>query len=98
MISSITTDAGTQTNGRTIDPTISLNGTAEANSTVTLSRTGIGVIGTTSANGAGMWSFDYTGTSLPRGSYPFSATAGRCSRQHQLGSEQFYRYCACDVV
>ena len=32
--------------------------------------------GTTSANGSGNWTFDYTGTTLADGSYSFTATAG----------------------
>jgi hypothetical protein len=74
-ITGITTDGGAQTSGKTSDPTISLNGTAEANSTVTLTRADIGVIGTTTANAGGAWSFDYTSTELAVGSYTFSATA-----------------------
>ena len=38
-------------------------------------RVGTGVIGTTTADGNGNWSFDYTGTPLTAGSYSFTATA-----------------------
>ncbi len=51
------------------------NGTAEASSTLTVTRVSVGVIGTCTANSSGVWSFDYTGTTLPAGSYSFTATA-----------------------
>src|SRR5207248_2439002 len=70
------TDSGSSsTDHITSDTTLILSGTAEANSTVTLTRVGTGVIGTTTADGSGNWSFDYTGTSLAEGSYSFTATA-----------------------
>jgi hypothetical protein len=74
-ITGITTDSGLQASGNTSDPTISLNGITEANSTVTLTRVGQGVIGTTTADASGVWIFDYTSTSLEDGSYSFTATA-----------------------
>jgi len=47
-----------------------------ANATITLSRAAsVGQIGTTSANGAGAWTFSYTGTTLSEGMYAFTATA-----------------------
>jgi hypothetical protein len=75
LFTGITTNSGAQASGTTTDPTINLNGSADAWDSVTLSRATVGVIGTTTANGAGMWSFDYTGTSLPFGSSSFSASA-----------------------
>ena len=42
---------------------------------VELTRLGVGVIGTTTANAAGSWSFDYTGTTLPEGMHNFTARA-----------------------
>jgi hypothetical protein len=75
IITGITTDSGQQASGSTTDPTITLNGSAEASSTLTLTRAGVGQIGTAAADGAGGWSFDYTGTTLAVGTHVFTATA-----------------------
>lgn len=74
-IAAITDDTGTAGDRVTSDPTLILSGTAEAGTTVTISRSGVGTIGSTVANGSGVWSFDYTGTVLPDGSHTFTATA-----------------------
>lgn len=50
------------------------SGTAEANATVSV-YLDAALIGTTTADGAGAWSFDYTGTTLAAGSYNVTATA-----------------------
>jgi autotransporter-associated beta strand protein len=72
----VTTDTGSSSSDRiTSDTTLVLNGTAAANSTVTITRVGVGVLGTTTASGAGEWSFDYTGTTLSEGLVRFTATA-----------------------
>src|SRR5207237_3833617 len=69
VITSITTDTGSSsTDGITSDKTLVINGTAEANSVVTV-RQGVSVIGTTITNGSGNWSYDYTGISLADGAY-----------------------------
>jgi large repetitive protein len=74
-ITAISDDTGSSsTDGVTTDTTLMLTGTAEANAVVTLSRGGTS-IGTTSANGSGAWTFDYTGTTLTGGAYSFTATA-----------------------
>ena len=76
MITQVTEDTGESNSDRiTNDPTLFLSGTAEANSVVELTRLGVGVIGTTTANAAGSWSFDYTGTTLPEGMHNFTARA-----------------------
>lgn len=75
-IATLSTDSGTLATDRiTSDTTLQLSGAAEANAVVTLSRTGTGVLGTATADGAGAWSFDYTGTTLPEGVHTFTATA-----------------------
>jgi len=74
-IAGITQDTGTPGDGITSDQTLVLFGTAEAGSTVTVTRVGSGVIGTVTADGSGDWSFDYTGTTLAEGSHDFTATA-----------------------
>ncbi len=76
VFTSIATDSGVfASDNITNDTTLVLNGTAEPNSTVTVSRTSIGVLGTATASGAGAWSFDYTGTTLGAGDHAFTATA-----------------------
>ncbi|MFL6332458.1 MAG: HYR domain-containing protein [Pyrinomonadaceae bacterium] len=49
-------------------------GTAEAGSTVTVTRTGAGPVGTATANQNGSWSLTYN-NSLPQGVYTFTARA-----------------------
>lgn len=72
----IITDAGlSDTDQVTNDATLILVGTAQANTTVTITRFGAGVIGSTSVDGAGNWIFDYTATALPEADTFFSATA-----------------------
>jgi autotransporter-associated beta strand protein len=76
VFTGIVTDAGiSSTDQITNDATLVLVGTAQANTTITITRFGTGVVGTTSADGAGNWTFDYTGTALPQGDSFFSATA-----------------------
>ena len=41
---------------------------------MTVSRADLGVLGTTTANGSGNWSYNYSGTTLPAGTYAFTAT------------------------
>lgn len=75
VITAISEDTGVNGDRVTVDATLVLSGTAEADSTVTLTRAGSGIIGSTNANGSGAWSFDYTGTELPEGTNIFTATA-----------------------
>ena len=75
-ITAISTDSGSSaTDGITNDPTLIISGTADANTVVTVNRTGVGALGTATANGSGAWSFNYTGTTLPEGTYIFTATS-----------------------
>lgn len=68
-------DTGTWANGATTsDRVFSFTGTGGAGDTVTLTRIGVGVIGTTTADGSGNWTFDYTTVSLPDGANSFYAT------------------------
>jgi hypothetical protein len=75
-VTSITNDTGSSgTDGITSDQNLIISGTgAESNSNIAVYKGGTQV-GTTTANGAGAWSFDYTGTTLTSGSYSFTATA-----------------------
>lgn len=75
-IATISTDSGASSSDRiTNDTTLSFSGTAPASSTVSLTRVGVGVIGSAPADGSGNWTFDYTGTTLAAGNYTFTATA-----------------------
>ncbi len=76
VITAITEDTGvSNSDGITNDPTLILSGTAEANAVVEITRVGVGVIGTATANGSGGWTFDFAETTLPQGPHNFTATA-----------------------
>ncbi|HKX30578.1 MAG TPA: Ig-like domain-containing protein [Blastocatellia bacterium] len=59
----------------TNDPTLMLSGTSVPNTRVTVTRFGVGVIGTAMADGSGHWALDYSGTELPNGETFFTAAA-----------------------
>ncbi len=59
----------------TRDSTLSLGGTATPGTTVTVTRFGVGPIGTGAVDAAGNWTLDYTATALPEGVSTFVATA-----------------------
>ncbi|HEY9431002.1 MAG TPA: Ig-like domain-containing protein, partial [Blastocatellia bacterium] len=65
----------------TNDPTLVLHGTSAPDTTVTVTRFGVGVIGTAVADGGGNWSLDYTGASLSNGAALFTATATNAGNQ-----------------
>ena len=71
-IASFSTDTGTVGDGVTSDNTLTLTGTAEANSTVKI-YDGATLLGSATANGSGAWSFT-TGT-LSTAAHSFTATA-----------------------
>jgi autotransporter-associated beta strand protein len=76
VFTGITNDTGAAANDFiTSDTTLVLHGTATPNTTVTLTRSGVGVIGSTPVDAAGQWSFDYSGTTLPSGVATFTAAA-----------------------
>jgi pectate lyase len=90
VITGISNDTGASaTDGITSDNTLVFAGTAGAGDTVTLSRNGVGVIGTTIANGTGVWSFDYSATTLPDGGYLFTAFASDVAGNHSTVSADF---------
>src|SRR5262249_30620000 len=71
---SISTDTGSSSTDRiTTDQTLIFSGTAPAGSTVTITRRNVGDIGTVASSGT--WTFNYTSTTLPEGTYAFVATA-----------------------
>src|SRR5262245_60270163 len=65
----------------TNDPTLVLSGTSAPGTTVTVTRFGVGVIGTAVADSSGNWSLDYTGASLSNGVALFTANATNASNQ-----------------
>ena len=71
-IASFSTDSGTVGDGITNDNTLTLTGTAEANSTVKV-YDGATLLGTATANGSGAWS--YTTAALVDGAHSLTATA-----------------------
>jgi len=74
-ILSISDDGGvSQNDGITDDNTLIFTGLAEANGSIELFIDGTS-IGTSTVNGLGEWSFDYTGTTLANGSYVVTAVA-----------------------
>ncbi len=75
VVTAISADNGSSTtDGITSDNTLIITGTAEANSSVEVFIDGT-AIGTTTTNGSGVWSYDYTGTSLADGNYIITAQA-----------------------
>ena len=58
-----------------MDQTLLRSGTADPDTTLTLSEAARGVLGTTTATASGQWTFDFTATTLPDGDYQFTAVA-----------------------
>ncbi len=76
VIVSMSEDTGTSaTDGITKVNTLVLAGTADPLVTVTLSRSGTGIIGTTTSAADGVWTFDHSATPLADGPYLFNAFA-----------------------
>ena len=82
VFTSISIDAGfSASDFVTNDPTLVLQGTSVPNTTVTVTRFGVGVIGSATADPSGNWAFDYSGTALPNGDTLFTATATDAGNQ-----------------
>ena len=73
-ITAITTDSGATGDHITSDTSLTLSGTAEANSTVEVFQNGVS-IGTTTASAGGTWSLADPNTLLNGTTYQFTATA-----------------------
>ncbi|RLT88907.1 MAG: hemagglutinin [Ketobacter sp. GenoA1] len=78
IVTAISVDTGTPSDGITSDNQLVISGTAEANASVEV-FIDAGSIGTTTADGSGNWSFDHTGTTLADGSYAITAVASDLS-------------------
>ena len=75
-ITSALGDGGTYASGATTaDRTFIFNGTAAAGDQVALTRLGVGVIATVTADASGHWTFDYRSVALNAGTNSFYATA-----------------------
>jgi len=88
VVTGVTDDTGTAGDGITSDQTLIISGTAEAGAIVDVLVDG-GSAGTTTADGSGNWTFDYTGTTLPEGSYVLTATATDGAGNTSAGSASF---------
>jgi len=89
VITGITDDTGTDAgDGVTSDATLIVSGTAEAGSSVEVSRNGTSV-GATAANDSGAWSLDGTATILAPGTYDFTALARDLAGNVSLVSATF---------
>jgi len=76
VITGIHIDTGIPGDGITRDRTLQVYGTSEPGMTIKVYRnSGMWQIGTTTASGSGVWSFNYMGTSLADGQYAFTARA-----------------------
>ncbi|MDX1589453.1 MAG: Ig-like domain-containing protein [Oleiphilaceae bacterium] len=73
-VDSFSEDTGTVGDGITSDTGLAFTGTTGAYYDVELFQDGVS-IGTTTADGAGNWTFDHSGTTLADGSYDFTARA-----------------------
>lgn len=75
VFTAISTDSGSSSTDRlTNDATLVLSGTAPSGATVSVSRAGLGVIGSAAVS-SGVFSFNYTATTLPAGEHIFTAVA-----------------------
>lgn len=89
VVTGISDDDGVSpSDGVTTDQTLQINGTAEANASVEVFLDGTS-IGTAAANGAGAWSFDHSGTTLPLGSYAITARATDVAGNTSVNSAAF---------
>ena len=92
IIASFSTDSGVVGDHITNDNTLTLTGTAEANSTVKVFD-GATLLGSVVANGSGGWS--YTTTALVDGAHSLHCDGHRCGRQYRCGlgrAERHHRH------
>lgn len=90
VITGITDDTGTDAgDGVTSDATLIVSGTAEAGSSVEVSRNGTS-IGSVGADSSGAWALDDTATILAPGTYDFTALARDLAGNISLVSGAFH--------
>lgn len=81
VITGISDDSGASSTDRiTNDTTLIFTGQAAPGASVSLTRAGVGLIGSTVASTTGSWTFDLTGTPLVNGTHTFTATASNDGR------------------
>jgi hypothetical protein len=72
VITAISPDTGySSTDFITTSQNLTISGTATPSTTVTLERADAGVLGSVPVSTAGTWSYNYSGTTLPAGTYDF---------------------------
>lgn len=75
-ITGISNDTGSSlSDGVTSDQTLVLSGDAPAGASVAIHRADIGLLDTVTADGSGIWTYPYTGTTLADRHYAFTATS-----------------------
>ncbi len=90
VITTASEDTGASSSDRiTGDATLTLSGTADAGSTVTVSLDGVGVLGATTTDASGAWVFDYTNTTLADGTHVFTAVAADAEGSNSPESAPF---------
>ncbi len=88
VITAISPDNGVSASDFITDsPNISISGTAPPSITVEVFMDSV-PIGTTTSNSGGSWSFDYSGTTLPDGTYAFTALTESGSLTSPLSATQ----------
>ncbi|MDZ4287031.1 MAG: Ig-like domain-containing protein [Prosthecobacter sp.] len=88
-IISITNDTGVSSQDfLTNDPTLIFTGKAEPGSSVVVKIDGI-TIGSTTTNGSGVWTYDYTGTSLAEATYSLTAVATKSAGVTATATQSF---------
>lgn len=76
VFTGVTPDTGASASDAvTSSGNLALNGTAQANTTVVVTRLGVGAIGTVPSGAGGTWSLGYSAVTLPEGVHLFTATA-----------------------
>ncbi len=90
LITAISPDTGSSsTDHITYNPNLTISGTATPSTTVTLERADLGVLGSVSVSSGGTWSYNYTATTLPEGSYDFIARDSNASGAKSAYSPDF---------
>lgn len=88
-ITAISSDSGTNSSDFiTNDQTLVFTGKAEPNSSVQISLSGTGVIGTVTTNSSGVWTLDYVGHTLNNGTYTLTAVATKSAGLTATTSQQ----------
>jgi Bacterial Ig-like domain len=75
-ITAISPDTGSSSSDQVTDnQNLTISGTGTTGATITVYRTDLGSALGTATVSSGTWSYNYSGTTLPQGSYAFQATA-----------------------